>query len=60
MSNPVEDCLPFHLGVYTQKILPIWFEALASPIPDTFAHVHVPEGMGFASTACWKRLPWEE
>lgn len=27
---------------------------------EQFAHIHLPEGVGFARTARWKTLPWEE
>lgn len=29
-------------------------------IPDHFAHIHLPEGVGFASIARWSVLPWDE
>ena len=49
-------------GIWTFEAahIPHQYSALFTPIPDTFAHVLVPEGMGFASTARWKRLLWEE
>jgi hypothetical protein len=46
--------------VFEAALIPHQFSALFTPIPDTFAHIQVPEGMGFASIARWKRLPWEE
>jgi hypothetical protein len=48
------------LWEFEVALIPHNFAARFTPIPDQFAHIHLPEGVGFARTSCWSILPWEE
>jgi hypothetical protein len=45
---------------FEAALIPHSLVARFIPISDQFAHIYLPEEVGFARTTCWSVLPWEE
>ncbi len=45
---------------FEAALIPHALGARFIPIPDPFAHIRLPEAVGFACTARWSGLPWDE
>lgn len=67
-TNEAQTSQPWNALLTSQKeiwefeaaLIPRSFIAHFVPIPEQFAHIHLPGGVGFARTSCWSILPWEE
>jgi hypothetical protein len=45
---------------FEMALIPHSFVARFIPVLDQFAHIHLPEGVGFARLPRWSVLPWKE
>lgn len=45
---------------FDMALIPHSFAAHFASNSEEFAHIHLPEGVGFARTTRWNTLPWEE